>query len=372
IQELPNPSVQHVLGVTHMVFSRQMSGGLQFGSCSTQAAGNVLEVDLPVPVRATGIRVVSNMSCSVGRPDGDPVLTIDAASETQSNEVVLLAGQGTSEWAYDRLDVRGVIRHARAPIEKSFDAGNFKGHFYKAELPFKTSGPLEVRRLALRFLGSRGGALDVQRLELTNSENGAIYPLNLGVLKLGNSVTIHDVSENLSVAKLRTAPSGLAWLVGQVRSVPTDIAARTVRTGTFPNGQPFDPDVVALVDGVAPNLGPAPTSAGEIGKVTSISEDDAHLSLRVDAPSRSFLFLSRSYHPGWMAYVNGKKVPVYRTNAAFQGIVVPAGTSDVTLTLAPLSLKLGGLISLSALLILGGSFFVRNKRFSSSRRLSSS
>ncbi|WP_348632948.1 YfhO family protein [Mesorhizobium sp. M00.F.Ca.ET.216.01.1.1] len=362
IQELPSPILQRVLGITHIVFSRDMSGSLEFGSCSTEAADKVLEFDLPVPVEATGIRVISNMSCSVTRPDGDPVLTFDATPEKKSDEAALLAGRDTSEWAYDRSDVRDAIQHARAPIESSFDAGGFSGHVYKADLPLATSGPIQVRRLALHFLGNHGGALSVKKLELTNAENGAVYPLNPDVLKLGNSATVRKINENLSVAKLRTKPGGLAWLVREVRSAPTDIAAQIVRTGMFPNGQPFDPDTVALVGGIAPKLDSVPAPVGQTGKVTPLSEDGARLSLRVDASSRSFLFLSRSYHPGWVAYVNGEKVPLYRANAAFQGVVVPAGTSEVTLILDPLSLKLGGLISLIALLILGGCFFVRGKQ----------
>ncbi|RUU12464.1 hypothetical protein EOD23_07405 [Mesorhizobium sp. USDA-HM6] len=360
IQDVPNPSLQRVLGITHIVLSRDMSGSLEFGSCAKEAAERVLELDLPVPARATGIRIISNMSCSVTRPDGDPVLTIDATPEKNGDEVTLLAGRDTSEWAYDRSDVRNVIQHARASIDSSFDAGGFSGHVYKAELPLAKSGPLEVRRLALHFLGNQG-ALSVKKLELTNAENGAVYPLNLDVLKLGNSAALRKINENLSVAKLRTEPGELAWLVSEVRSVPPNIAAQTVRTGMFPNGQSFDPDTVALVDGIAPKLDSSPASVGQIGKVTPISEDGVRLSLRVDAPSRSFLFLSRSYHPGWVAYVNGQKVPLYRANAAFQGVVVPAGTSDVTLVLDPLSLKLGGLISLIALLILGGCFFARGR-----------
>lgn len=361
IQDVPNPSLQRVLGITHVVFNRDMSGSLQFGSCAAEAPDAILQFDLPAPVRATGIRVISNMSCSVTRPDGDPVLTVDVTPEEKGGEVALLAGRDTSEWAHDRSDVRDVIKHARAPIESSFNAGGFSGHVYQAELPLATSGPIDVRRLSLRFLGNHGGILSVRKLELTNAENGTVYPLNPNALKLGSSATIRKMDEDLSVAKLRTEPGGLAWLVSEVRSVPTDVAAQTVRTGMFPNGQPFDPDTVALVDGLAPKLDSVPASVGQRGKVTPISEDGARLSLRVDAPSRSFLFLSHSYHPGWVAYVNGQKMPLYRANAAFQGVVVPAGTSEVTLVLDPLSLKLGGLISLIALLILGGCFFVRGR-----------
>ena len=352
VQDIPRPSLLRVLGITHVVFDRRTPGGtLQFGSCSAKADDEALEFDLPAPVRATAIRVVSTMLCSVTRPDGDSVLNIDPTPEEKGGEISLLAGRDTSEWAYDRSDVRKTVRHARAPIESSFEAGGFPAHVYQANLPLSTSGPIEVRRLALRFLGSHGGILSVRKLELINAENGEVYPLNFNALKLENFASVRKIDGDLSVAKLRTEASGLAWLVNEVRSAPTDVAALTVRSGAFPDGQLFDPDTVALVDGIAPKLDSAPVR--QTGKITQLLEDGTRLSLRVDVPSRSFLFLSRSYHPGWVAYVNGEKVPLYRANAAFQGLVVPAGTSDVTLVLDSSSLKLGGMISLISLLIIG-------------------
>ncbi|MEK7141530.1 MAG: YfhO family protein [Patescibacteria group bacterium] len=41
------------------------------------------------------------------------------------------------------------------------------------------------------------------------------------------------------------------------------------------------------------------------------------------------LVVANAYHPGWRASVDGKTTSVYRTNYAFQGIVVPAGTHNV-------------------------------------------
>jgi len=41
------------------------------------------------------------------------------------------------------------------------------------------------------------------------------------------------------------------------------------------------------------------------------------------------LVVVNAYHPGWRASVDGKTTMIYRTNYAFQGIVVPAGTHKV-------------------------------------------
>ena len=41
------------------------------------------------------------------------------------------------------------------------------------------------------------------------------------------------------------------------------------------------------------------------------------------------LVVVNAYDPGWRASVDGKTTMIYRTNYAFQGIVVPAGTHKV-------------------------------------------
>ncbi|MDP1721729.1 MAG: YfhO family protein [Candidatus Gottesmanbacteria bacterium] len=46
------------------------------------------------------------------------------------------------------------------------------------------------------------------------------------------------------------------------------------------------------------------------------------------------LVVSNTYHPGWRAAIDGKKTQIYRTNYAFQGIVVPAGTHTVLFSYA--------------------------------------
>lgn len=51
------------------------------------------------------------------------------------------------------------------------------------------------------------------------------------------------------------------------------------------------------------------------------------MDVRVGVPR--FLVISNTYNRGWRARVDGKETPIYRTNYAFQGIVVPEGTHSV-------------------------------------------
>jgi len=349
VNEIPGPSLRRVLGLTNIVFNPRTLPDLQFGSCSAKAGDATVEIQLPVPIKATGIRVVSNMSCAVARRGGDAILTINVSTYEKDSRAVLLAGNHTSEWAYDRPDVKTAIQHARAPIATSYDAGGFTGHAYHATLPLTSSGAIDVRRIRLTFHGARGGMLSVQNLELVNSENGAVYPLDPAMLELEKSTSIRRINDDLFVANFKAKPNGLFWLVNKARAVSADVATQTVRSGMFPDGRPFDPDDTVLVEG--PELDSTPST--QRGEVMSFSDGGTSLSLRVRAPSQSFLFLSRSYHPGWRAYVNEESVPLYRANGAFQGLAVPAGESYVTLTLRPTSLIIGGIISVVSLIVLG-------------------
>jgi hypothetical protein len=58
------------------------------------------------------------------------------------------------------------------------------------------------------------------------------------------------------------------------------------------------------------------------------------------------LFLSDTYYPGWKAYVDGKETKIYRANYMFRAVYLEPGQNKVKFVYAPMSFKLGSLISL--------------------------
>ena len=61
------------------------------------------------------------------------------------------------------------------------------------------------------------------------------------------------------------------------------------------------------------------------------------------------------YYPGWLAWVDGKIVPLYRANVAGRAAPVPAGRHRVEFTYEPQSLQQGiALSAISLALLLGG------------------
>ncbi|WP_018860002.1 YfhO family protein [Rhizobium sp. 42MFCr.1] len=359
IPEVPSQAALRVLGITHFAYNSLQSDPISFGSCAGDSADTVLEFTLPAEIQATGIRVTSNMGCSVGLPNGDRILQIDITPQISGHELALTIGRDTSEWAYDRPDVKNVIRHSRASIDSSFAGDGVEGHFYKSVLSFGKRDRVPVRHMSLRFPRGKEGVLKITKFELIDEQTNTSYPINLQAMKVAKDTPVREVSSDLSVVNFDNADRGLAWLVNGVQTLPTLEATTAVRTGKLPDGAPFNPYDIALVDGPAPQLSSAGRTTGE---VKLLSDDGSRLTFTVDSSDRGFLFLSQSYHPGWISKVNGDPAQVYRTNGAFQGVVVPKGVSTVTLEFKPLSLKLGALISCLTLIGLGAATLVAFRR----------
>ncbi len=81
-------------------------------------------------------------------------------------------------------------------------------------------------------------------------------------------------------------------------------------------------------------------------KVEIISESNNGLGLQVKAPEDSLLVLSKTYYPGWKAFVDGKKTKIYRADYTFRAIPLNAGTHRVEFVYDPLSFKLGAAVTL--------------------------
>lgn len=66
----------------------------------------------------------------------------------------------------------------------------------------------------------------------------------------------------------------------------------------------------------------------------------------------AFLFLSESYDPGWQAFVDGRKVEIYKANQIFQTIFVSRGEHKVKFIYNPKSYKIGVRASMITLILL--------------------
>ncbi|MEK7497531.1 MAG: YfhO family protein [Patescibacteria group bacterium] len=72
------------------------------------------------------------------------------------------------------------------------------------------------------------------------------------------------------------------------------------------------------------------------------------------AETKSMLFVSDTFYPGWKAYINGAEVKIYRANHAFRAVVVPEGEYRLSFEYHPNSFYNGIKISMvSGMVILG-------------------
>jgi hypothetical protein len=129
---------------------------------------------------------------------------------------------------------------------------------------------------------------------------------------------------------LNTLALPRAWLV--YRTEPVAGYGEAWRRIQNPD---FRPEQVAVVEN-----GPRLEGRGNGSiEVVRYSPNEVGLVVHTDAPA--LLVLSDVYYPGWQGYVDGTRAPVYRTDATFRGVVVPAGSHEVRMRFWPRSLRAG-------------------------------
>jgi hypothetical protein len=150
-----------------------------------------------------------------------------------------------------------------------------------------------------------------------------------------------------------------AWLVSElVVAAPAEIQ-RSVETGRLPDGRPFDPSRVALVEESVPG---SAACASACGTVAILELGDDRMKLRVEASEAAFLVTSDSYFDGWRATVAGRTTPIVRTDACLRGVRVPAGIYEVSFEFRPRSRVIGAIASATGLAASLGLLLVARRR----------
>jgi uncharacterized membrane protein YfhO len=93
-------------------------------------------------------------------------------------------------------------------------------------------------------------------------------------------------------------------------------------------------------------------ACAQTGQVQVITQDnpDGTFSFEASAPSDGFVVMSEPYFPERRAWLDGSEVPVQRTDLAFSGVFVPAGSHHVELRYIPTSFEWGLAVSVVTLL----------------------
>lgn len=310
-----------------------------------------IEFLLPA-VSTTELAVVSRMGNALSIPNGQPVVKVTIWTDRgQRIERLVLAGRDTAEWAWDRPDVASQVKHRKARVAEDLPRNpveDFRGHRYLARLSL--GNRVSVTRVVFDYL-AREAVFALDRCSFYDATTDTSFP-----------VTVLDESpidvgrwqprvwtDGVGIFENRQALPR-AWLVSQVRPLASEMILQAIHTGRLPDGEPFDPRQVALVEeGAALDLG----FLDPIKTRVEVTDDGPNaLTITTVSERPVFLVLSEAFFPGWIATLDGNRVPVLRTNYLLRGLPVPAGSHRIRFVYTPLQMALGVLISGGTLLAL--------------------
>jgi hypothetical protein len=320
---------------------------------------------LPVPTLgrwAVGVAIAADLFLvGSGRPmnmaplKADPGVTPDALDGNARllNEVRRYVNQSVPPWRIDTLDV-GLEWTFGAPILHVPSASGIS--------PMALENAIQLRLLL--HDGYRWGwnypleKVDSPVLDLMNVRyvitRGEDVPRLAALPKFRHVASLpgHELFENTAVL-----PRFL--LVHQVRPVASIAEARDIiqrhqidfRDAAITN------EPIALPSGGMANVS---------DQVKVIQYQPTRIELATRSSQGSLLVLSETGYPGWKAWLDDQPTPIYPTDIAFEGVVVPAGAHRVRLEFRPLILPVSLGISLATAILLASSAFVYR---SSARRI---
>jgi hypothetical protein len=302
-------------------------------------------------VVADEIVAVTNLAGAAAVKEGEAVALVRVVGEDgRTAEWELRAGADTSEWAYERADVRAAVPHGRAPV---FDSGagdaarTFAAHRYWSRAPL--GEPLRVSRVEIK---NPSPAATLSVFKLTFRLRGAgrstpVAPAELAPLPVAheNWETVYEEDGAVVLRNLRALPR--AWLVAEAEAVDGEEALRRIRGES---ARAFDPRRTALVEVAPERLPRLPGGAAPPGATARVSYGPNKLIVETDAPADSLLVVSETHYPGWVAEVDGTPAEIYVTNYLLRGVFVPAGAHRVEMRYEAPAMRAGAAVSVATLL----------------------
>ena len=322
--------------------------------CDVVSRGPI-KLDLPEPIRASAIGIVSWMGCSTEIKNGTAVAHIIVTdADNKVSGLDLIAGRDTSEWTYDCKGVHSGIQHQRAPIHSSFPAqgGNApcEGHRYLATLPLRTE--TKIKSIELMWLQNEG-VLTVRKLGLINEPPQASYFLQPGSTAFIDATRwlhVEDIGAASVYENLRAMPR--AWLAAEAISMSSEEMLRTIKTSRFPDDRLFDPAHTALIGLENKRFAFKSDIRDANASAQVVRMSNTSLEVRTAANADSLLVTSDVYYPGWVVSLDGKPAKLLRTDYTLRGVRLPAGNHLVRFEFRPKIFYYGAAVTAISLLLL--------------------
>ena len=194
---------------------------------------------------------------------------------------------------------------------------------------------------------------------LEHQFNGAINEDVLDMFNVRYVITI-DPSNNAERIQRRSTAAGNAWFVDKVTFVKDNAQEMQAISSFDPSKEAFvHQEFQGKVD--AARLGRASNATINL---TSYHPD--RLEYEYSAPNDVFAVFSEVYYEkGWKAYVDGKELPIIRTDYILRGLQLPGGNHKVEFVFDPQTMKISNVVSLigSIILVFGlGAVIVISRR----------
>jgi len=338
--------IKDSLGVSWM----NQDAELWLGSGCNQLPRSSATLNLPTPIKSTGLAIVSRLACAAQIPDGGEVARLRLTNAQGKTEMrSLQVGRDSSEWAYDCNGVTGKVRHQRAKVFRSYPSKlndvPCEGHYYVTTL--KLDAAEEIKTIDFEWVGG-SGLIILAKLTLINEQAGTSFPIDSALLDSSHWRFVEETEGARIYENLHAMPR--TWFATEVVNVDPKQALEAIKTGRLPDGRSFDPIHTALIETPLP-LNSKDTDNKASATVASLSA--TQMEVRTSSTRAQFLVTSDAYYPNWRATIDGRSVWLYRADYAIRGVMVPAGEHTVRFDYRPRSFYFGAAISLMSILLLG-------------------
>ena len=301
------------------------------------------------------LRFVTALLGAVDVPQGAPVAQIELrdASDQIVGTAELQAGRDAMEWAWDLSSVQPFIRHQR--VESAgviFEGGSEPRERQLSFADLEFPRPVSATTMLVRATPPVG--------EFALFGGTAIGADNSADQLFGKTkAKYHQVYVDNEIRVLEdTAAFPRAFVVPRARVAPSLGTALSEMIH-----QPFHPDQeVILADDTTTQATVVSPDRGGEGSARVTDYSAGSIKIHTTASADAWLVLSDTFYPGWLASVDGQPSTVLRGDVLFRVVAVPAGEHEVELRFEPVSVKLGLMISIVALLALGGAFVAAGMR----------
>jgi hypothetical protein len=282
----------------------------------------------PVPITpATEVRLVTFLTGATaveqGRIVAECVVGLASGREIWHP---IRAGVETAEWAWDRADVRPVVRHGKASVYASFPVREgFQGHQYLGVLTLP--GRFAVASLRIRAWPG-APPIWLLRAGLRDAATGRGFGLSVASAYVSDEVRLAPAAATplVSLFEVRRGV-GPAWVVESLRRLPdearlADVLRAPTRLGVDARREALATEADARGVSLPPGSRSSPADVAR--------EAGGRLVVRAAGPG--LLVVGEGYDPGFSARVDGRPARVLRVNGDRMGVVLEAGMHRVALT----------------------------------------